>query len=500
MTKRFLPLLAFLALAGCSGPNNKAEIKLATPSPQQIDFMNNEIGAFFHFTTNTFTGAEHGDGTATPADFNPTKLDVDQWMEAAKSLGANYAVLTARHEDGFCLWPTKTTEYCVRNSPWKNGRGDVVKEFVEACRRHGIKPGLYFSPNYNGHEIFQPKDRPVEWGKVWDSITNLRWQDSAFVQKYRQLEVDQITELLTDYGPIYQIWMDHWSEKKNCPAVTAAIRKLQPECILTGPDVRSPGNEKGTVVYPSWNPVYTMDSTNNSRAAERVDEPEGPNEYGLLETYKIVGHPNGQFWRSLEAPTADMFNHGGWFWHGPQLPMPMDDRIENYYRSVGLGANLIINLPPDRQGLIPAETVADAKAWGDTIRKLFYGPFIAETETAQPGSEVELTWEKPCRIDHVMLMENIANGQKVANYTLEAFVDGKWQAVVPANRFKYCPEGYNASPGFETIGHKKIDRIVPVVTDKLRFRCTKAAAEPIEIAKFAVWNVGEANPIQTANR
>jgi len=263
MTKRFLPLLAFLALAGCSGPNNKAEIKLATPSPQQIDFMNNEIGAFFHFTTNTFTGAEHGDGTATPADFNPTKLDVDQWMEAAKSLGAKYAVLTARHEDGFCLWPTKTTEYCVRNSPWKNGRGDVVKEFVEACRRHGIKPGLYFSPNYNGHEIFQPKDRPVEWGKVWDSITNLRWQDSAFVQKYRQLEVDQITELLTDYGPIYQIWMDHWSEKKNCPAVTAAIRKLQPECILTGPDVRSPGNEKGTVVYPSWNPVYTMDSTNN---------------------------------------------------------------------------------------------------------------------------------------------------------------------------------------------------------------------------------------------
>ena len=331
-------------------------------------------------------------------------------------------------------------------------------------------------------------------------IRDRRWQDSAFVQKYRQLEVDQITELLTDYGPIYQIWMDHWSEKKNCPAVTAAIRKLQPECILTGPDVRSPGNEKGTVVYPSWNPVYTMDSTNNSRAAERVDEPEGPNEYGLLETYKIVGHPNGQFWRSLEAPTADMFNHGGWFWHGPQLPMPMDDRIENYYRSVGLGANLIINLPPDRQGLIPAETVADAKAWGDTIRKLFYGPFIAETETAQPGSEVELTWEKPCRIDHVMLMENIANGQKVANYTLEAFVDGKWQAVVPANRFKYCPEGYNASPGFETIGHKKIDRIVPVVTDKLRFRCTKAAAEPVEIAKFAVWNVGEANPTQTANR
>ena len=113
MTKRFLPLLAFLALAGCSGPNNKAEIKLATPSPQQIDFMNNEIGAFFHFTTNTFTGAEHGDGTATPADFNPTKLDVDQWMEAAKSLGAKYAVLTARHEDGFCLWPTKTTEYAT---------------------------------------------------------------------------------------------------------------------------------------------------------------------------------------------------------------------------------------------------------------------------------------------------------------------------------------------------------------------------------------------------
>ena len=137
MTKRFLPLLAFLALAGCSGPNNKAEIKLATPSPQQIDFMNNEIGAFFHFTTNTFTGAEHGDGTATPADFNPTKLDVDQWMEAAKSLGAKYAVLTARHEDGFCLWPSKYTEHSVKNSPFK---GDVVKEAAEACRRGDALP------------------------------------------------------------------------------------------------------------------------------------------------------------------------------------------------------------------------------------------------------------------------------------------------------------------------------------------------------------------------
>ena len=127
--------------------------------------------------------------------------------KSAKSLGAKYAVLTARHEDGFCLWPTKTTEDRVRNSPWKNGRGDVVKEFVEACRRHGIKPGLYFSPELQRTRNI-PAQGPASRGsgeKPWSSITNLRWQDSAFVQKYRQLEVDQITELLTDYGPIYRI-------------------------------------------------------------------------------------------------------------------------------------------------------------------------------------------------------------------------------------------------------------------------------------------------------
>lgn len=493
MTRKLLPLLALLALASCTG-HSKKEVELTTPSAIQLEFMDNEIGAFFHFTTNTYTGDEHGDGTAPTSVFNPTKIDLDQWMQTAKDMGAKYAILTARHEDGFCLWPTKTTDYCISSSPWKDGKGDLVKDFVEACRRHGLKPGLYFSPYFNAHAVFSSMNEEVTWGKKWDSLVRVRLQDSTFLREFCQLDMDQITELMTNYGPIYQVWMDHWSDNMNCDSVTAIIRRLQPDCIMTGPDIRTPGNEKSTALYPSWNAVFTKDSTNSSRAVELVPATEGPNEYGLLETAKVSGHPYGKFWRNVETPTADLFNHGGWFWHGPMIPMSMEERIECYYRSVGLGATILINLPPDQDGLIPAETVAAAKAWGDTIRKLFYGPFVAETSQTQEGDEVELAWETPCRIDHVMLMENLADGQKVAKYTLEAFVDGQWQAVTLANQFKYCPKGYNDNPGFETIGHKKIDRIVPVVTNRMRFRCTESVAEPVEIAKFAVWNVGQDTP------
>ena len=141
MTRKLLPLLALLALASCTGQSKK-DVELTTPSALQLEFMDNEIGAFFHFTTNTYTGAEHGDGSASVSVFNPTKIDLDQWMQTAKDMGAKYAILTARHEDGFCLWPTKTTDYNISNSPWKDGKGDLVKDFVEACRRHGLKPGL----------------------------------------------------------------------------------------------------------------------------------------------------------------------------------------------------------------------------------------------------------------------------------------------------------------------------------------------------------------------
>lgn len=152
------------------------------------------------------------------------------------------------------LMADKTTDYNISNSPWKDGKGDLVKDFVEACRRHGLKPGLYFSPYFNAHAAFHPTDDKVTWGKKWDSLVRVRLQDSTFLKEFCQLDMDQITELMTNYGPIYQVWMDHWSDNMNCDSVTAIIRRLQPDCIMTGPDIRTPGNEKSTALYPLGTP------------------------------------------------------------------------------------------------------------------------------------------------------------------------------------------------------------------------------------------------------
>lgn len=489
----FLILLLFMGLLCSSFKNGDSRLKkvLALPSRSQMKFMEAEVGAFIHFTTNTFNGIEHGDGSADPSIFNPRKLDIDQWMEAAKNIGAKYIVLTARHEDGFCLWPTKTTDYNITKSLYK---GDLVKEFVEACRRHGMKPGLYFSPVYNGHEMFQKKDYPVKWGRDWDSITNLRLKDPAFAQKYKQLEIDQITELMTQYGPIFTIWMDHWAStdpvrQDICVSVTETIMKLQPNCVLVGPHVRHPGTERGVVTYPMWNAVNTSDGTLMSCPAKNKIDRSVPNEYGLLETDVITGHPLGKYWRNMEAPTDQLFSHGGWFWHKSLRKLPMDEQVEFYYRTVGLGANIIINLPPDQDGLIPEETLEATKVWGDKIKDLFHSGYIAESKGIKSGKEITLSWDKPCRINHFLLQEDVAKGQKVVGYQLEAFVDGKWVELSPANYLPFCPKGFNQSPGFETIGYKKIDRVEPIVTNKVRFKCTKAVTEPVLIKKFAVWNV-----------
>lgn len=487
-----LPLAVLLGtFAGCGSQGG--DIRLVTPTANQQKFMDQEIGAFFHFTTNTFTGDEHGDGGHPASVFDPKDLDVNQWMEAARNIGAKYAILTARHEDGFCLWPTRTTEYCVRNSPWKNGQGDLVREFVDACRRHGILPGLYFSPNYNGNEIFQDKDRPVRWGQHWDSLTGARFQDQAFADRFRRLELDQVTELMTQYGPIFYLWMDHWNAprgQKNdiCRDVTDLVMKLQPGCLMSGPDIRHPGTEKGIVIYPLWNAVNTVDSTLYTRPVKNQLDKSVDNDYGLLETDVVMGHPLGKFWRNVECPTDAPFNHGGWFWHHELNRLSLKKLMDYYYRTVGLGANIVINLPPDRNGLIPAETIAATRAFGQELDRRFGHIAHTTTETIR-GDEAELRWETPQPINHIMLMEDLSGGQKVIAYSLEAWVDGAWQPLTPANRFMDTPEGFVPQAGFETIGHKKIDRVEPVITDRIRWRCLRAVTPDMGLLKMAAWNV-----------
>lgn len=451
--------------------DQKAE--LAKPSPRQLEFADWELGTFIHFGISTFTGEGHGNGRANPKLFDPKSLDVRQWLAGAKAMGAKYAILTARHEDGFCMWPTKTTDYSVKSSPWKGGKGDVVREFVDACREMGIEPCLYFSPGYDAHHLFGPKDKVV-WGK-WDMS---RSNQAEFIQR----DIAQVTELITLYKPRY-LWFDHNLSTGISKAVTKAAMELDPQCLVYGPQTCFVGTETGHAPYPLWNAVNTVDDTLFSRARATS---RGTGEAELLETDSATGHPLGKFWRPRDAVTASPF--GGWFWNSQQRKKVADGEAAvnmYYYRTVGLGANTTINLCPDNRGLVPDHQMAGAKAFGAALARQFgKDKLVAQTARVQTGDTVEVRWEKPRLIDRVVLMENIVKGQKIAKYDLEARVDGQWSSLTPNNI-----SGFNAKTpvGFETIGHKKIDRVKPVTATGVRFRCLKAVAQPVEMRSLAVY-------------
>ena len=484
----------------------KNEIQLAKPSPEQLAFMDMEIGAFIHYGLNVYTGQEHGDGFEPASKFNPTDLDVEQWAQTAKAMGAKFACLTVRHEGGFCLWPTKTTEYSIANSPYKNGKGDLMKEFADACRKYDLKVAVYHTASHDAHHLYRPKDKGnVIWGKAGLSEEIMGEWSQAQRDAYIQRQVDQMTELLTNYGEITYVWCDHYNGKKNEPgddayqltvreawrAVTDVMRKLQPKCIMMGPDTWVPGNETGHVVYPLWNAVNTEDGTIYSRIAPTKADASIPNNYGLLETNALAGHPLGKLWRNRECTTNTGFHHGGWFWHPDDVKVTkartLNEHLNLYYRTIGLGANAIINLPPDNRGLIPDDIAKSAKVFGDEIRKRFSNP-VAETTKVKKANIVEVKWKTPTEINTIVAMENIVNGQRIAKYTYEAWVDGKWVELEPQNKLTAW-KPYPKNPGFETIGHKKIDRVTPVVTNKIRFRCLESVVGKPEIRSLKVFNL-----------
>lgn len=488
--------IVFLCLVFCgssSQADNTGEIILAKPTAKQIAFADWEVGAFIHYGLNVYTRQEHGDGKEPPSKFNPTELDAEQWVLTAKALGAKYACLTARHEGGFCLWPTKTTDYSIANSPYKNGKGDIVRDFVDACRKHDILPALYMTASHDAHHSLQGYDGKIGWGRERDELVWKAFQDKELKARFEAIQLEQMRELLTNYGPIAFMWSDHWDA--TAPdglwrKVTHLAEELQPDMVFMGPDTWVPGNESGQVVYPMWNAVNTRNGTRYSRPAASKSDVSVENDYGLLETNALTAHPLGKYWRVRECPTNSGFAHGGWFWHpketNPTYPKEHWEHIELYYRTVGLGANISINLPPDQRGLIPGDFVAAAKSFGDEIRNRFANP-IAVLNTPSPGDVVELAWDTPQEINTIVTMENIAHGQKIARYTFKAFVNGDWVALAPANRFN-AKKPYNASPDFETIGHKKIDRVKPVTTNRIRFRCLESVLDPVELRSLAVYH------------
>ncbi len=419
-----------------------------TPSPQQLEWQKLELTAFLHFGINTFTNREWGDGTEDPALFNPTELDAEQWARTLKEAGFKMVILTAKHHDGFCLWPTEATRHSVAASPWKDGKGDVVKELKEACDKYGLKFGVYLSP--------------------WDRNADC-YGDSP---EYNKFFIKQLTELLTNYGEIHEVWFDGAcgegpNGKKQVydwEAFYATIQKLQPNAVMAimGDDVRWVGNEKGFGRETEWSATALVpgiylraDSINNALGLRNKSEDLGSRE--------VLARATELFWYPSEV---DVSIRPGWFYHSAEdnQVKSLAHLVDIYFESVGYNSVLLLNIPPDTRGLIHENDAQRLKELAQYIERTFatdYGENSNQTRTGKAGDSFEIAITENVPVNTLLLQENIAKGQRVEAFTVEASINGIWEKIAEGT----------------TIGYKRLVRFNDVVAEKLRVTIDQTRAD-----------------------
>lgn len=440
------------------------------PSEGQLKWHALETYAFVHFNMNTFTGHEWGMGSEHPSLFNPTELDCRQWVEVFRNAGMKGVIITAKHHDGFCLWPTSTTEHSVKHSAWKNGQGDVIRELSEACREAGLKFGVYLSP--------------------WDR-NNAHYGTPEYIRIFRT----QLTELLTQYGDIFEVWFDGANggngyygganETRSVdrqtyydwPTTFALVHKLQPHAVIfsdAGPDVRWVGNESGFAGKTNW-------------CLLRRDEfwPGSPYYQQLTS-----GHEDGTHWLPAEV---DVSIRPGWYYHEAednQVKTPA--RLsEIYYHSVGRNASLLLNVPPDQRGKITDADIESLYAMKSALDADFRtnladaatvtancdrGSLFSAGKVTDPDNStywgtpdtvlqgsLTFTFEQPVTINRILLQEPVTMGQRIEKFRVEALVDGHWNTIAEET----------------TVGYKRILRTNDFTTPELRVTVEKAKACPL---------------------
>ena len=410
----------------------------ARPSADQIAWQNLELGMFVHFAPNTWQDVE-SDNLSTPLSaINPVGLNTDQWAQTASDLGAKYVVFVAKHQGGFCMWQTHTTDYGIRNTPWKNGHGDVLAEIAASCRKFGLKLGAYVCP------------RDDHFGARTGGICETPKLQARYDAMYRQ----QLTEVWSRYGELVEIWFDG----STITPVADLLRKYQPHAmIFQGPQatIRWVGNENGFAPYPCWNGIDEADAKTGTATS-------------------LAGAPNGTVWMPNEADVS--IRRPDWFWSTKNENKVLTEAqlLSIYYRSVGRGAQLLLNIPANRHGLLSDKDAGVAKSFGGEIRRRFGQPIA---KTAGMGPVVTLTLPSPERIDTVILQEDIARGERVRGYRLEGRSRGAWQKL---------GEG-------SAIGHKRLQPVEPLTVDAVRLTVTEAAAPPV-LRTLAVFDTGVAPP------
>ena len=430
---------------------------LPAPTYRQVEWLNREMSAFFHFGINTFTDMEWGDGTENPSIFNPTELDCRQWIKSIRDVGFTSAILTAKHHDGFCLWPSKYTEHSVKNSPYKNGNGDIVREFTDACAEFGIKAGIYLSP-WDRHEEC--------WGKP----------------EYNDFYTNQLTELLTNYGKIWEVWWDGAGSTEanyDWERWATTVRKLQPDAVIFGSlgaepfvETRWVGNEKGYAGKPCWSVI------NSSSLVEEI-------------TSELnSGDLNGNRFIPAEA---DVSIRPGWFYHSSQdnhVRTPQN-LIDLWFHSCGSNANILLNLPPNKYGLIHQNDVqnlfefknalTDALsvnlADGATVTATSERSEICKAENILDGDynsfyasaeddttpEIILCLDGKKTFNSFCIQEVFELSHRVTEFEISAFVDGEWKLLSKGN----C------------IGYRCAEHFPRVTTDKVKISITKSLHSPV---------------------
>ena len=409
------------------------------PTPQQLEWQQMEFTAFLHFGMNTFTGNEWGHGTDSPELFNPSELDCEQWVKALKAGGFKMALLTAKHHDGFCLWPTATTEYSVKNSPWKDGKGDVVRELRDACEKYGMKFGVYLSP--------------------WDRNA-VSYGDSP---AYNKFFIEQLTELLSNYGEVHEVWFDGAcgegpngkKQEYDWTAILAKIRELQPKAVtaIMGDDVRWVGNEGGLGRETEWSATVIAPGsyTHKKEANKALGLEEMSKDLGSRE---LVAKAQEAYWYPSEV---DVSIRPGWFYHAEQDEQvrSLANLVNIYYRSVGCNSVLLLNIPPDRRGLIHEVDVQRIKELSDYIGKTFATNYVengAQMWKAEVGQSKEYSVKPGAMVNTFLIQEDIAQGQRVEDFLVEAYSNGTWQ---------YATEG-------TTVGYKRLLRFSDCQLEKIR--------------------------------
>ncbi|OKZ27675.1 MAG: beta-galactosidase [Bacteroides finegoldii] len=411
------------------------------PTPQQLSWQQMELTAFLHFGINTFTGREWGDGKEEPALFNPSELNAEQWVRTLKEAGFKMVLLTAKHHDGFCLWPTATTKHSVASSPWKNGQGDVVRELRKACDKYDMKFGVYLSP--------------------WDRNAEC-YGDSP---RYNDFFIRQLTELLTNYGEVHEVWFDGANgegpngkkQVYDWEAFYKTIQRLQPKAVMAimGDDVRWVGNEKGLGRETEWSAtvltpgIYARSEENNKRLGVFSKAKD-------LGSRSMLAEATELFWYPSEV---DVSIRPGWFYHAEE-----DTKVKSlkhlsdiYFQSVGYNSVLLLNIPPDRRGLIHEADVKRLKDFAAYRKRVFADNRVVKGRkewNAVSGSEKIYSLKPESEINVVMLQEDIAKGQRVESFAVEVLTEQGWQEVGQGT----------------TVGYKRLLRFPAVKASQLKVK------------------------------